>query len=197
LALSDWEERPPDAEYYESRTDYFRMGDVFRDVPLGYPFPAEAFNHTAGNRKFLSGPFEAGFGMLLTPTCSMASQGAPGEYAHAVRSLAPVLPLDHLVEVGAVKAGAVADLRKHDHLINYLYLPAVESVDMPESLALLYAGITLHHDYLEGDVDEAGRRDPRRITQLSEKAAVHLKYKLTALYTGELFSHEDFRDEAR
>lgn len=198
MALSDWEERPPDDEYYEERTSYFRQGDVFRDVPLGYPFPAEAFSHGAGSRKFLSGPFEPGFGLLLTPTCSMAAQGAPGQYAHQVRTLAPVLPLERLVEDGAIKAGSVDDLRKHDHLVNYLYLPPIPTADMPESLALLYAAITIHHDYLADDPDGSdGERASRRIAQLSQASAVHLKYKLTALYAGELFSHADFSDEIR
>jgi hypothetical protein len=31
--------------------------------------------------------------------------------------------------------------------------------------------------------------------RLAAPAAVHLKYKLTALYVGELFSHADFEDE--
>jgi hypothetical protein len=184
VAISDWEPRPRDEDYYAERTDYVRMGDIFQDVPLGYPWPAEAVDHEAGRRKFLSGPFEPGFGMLLSPTCSIVAQGASG-YAHPVRMLAPVLPIAQLVERGAVKEQAVDDLRVYDHLINYFYLPPIESANLPESLALLYASITIHHDYLE----------ERRIAQLSEAAAVHLKYKLTALFAGELFSHEDFRDE--
>lgn len=46
---------------------------------------------------------------------------------------------------------------------------------MPESLALLAAAITIHHDYLE----------QRRIAQLTESAAIRLRYKLTAFYAGE------------
>jgi hypothetical protein len=194
VALADWEPRPPDNAYYAERTPYLRQGDVFRDVPLGYPFPADAFSHTEGDRKFLSGPFEAGFGLLLTPTCSMTAQGATGGYAHVVRAVAPVLPLEGLVELGVVKTGGVDDLRRLDHLINYLYLPPIEASGMPESLALLYAVITVHHDYLEPDADDA---KPRRIAQLSEAAAVHLKYKLTALYAGVLFAHADFDDTIR
>lgn len=198
MALSDWEERPPDADYFEERTDYFRQGDVFRDIPLGYPFPAEAFSHAAGSRKFLSGPFEPGFGLLLTPTCSMAAQSAPGQYAHPVRTLAPVLPLEHLIETAAIKPGSVEDLRRYDHLVNYLYLPPIATVGMPESLALLYAAITIHHDYVADDPDGPnGERMSRRVAQLSPAAAVHLKYKLTALYAGALFSHADFDDEIR
>jgi hypothetical protein len=183
VALSDWEPRPPDTDYYAERTPYVRMGDVFQDVPLGNPWPPDAVDHAAGSRKFLSGPFSAGFGMLLSPTCSMIAQGASG-YAHPVRMIAPVLPLAELVEQRAIKEAAVPDLRIYDHLVNYFYLPPIESAQMPESLALLYASITIHHDYLE----------KRRIAQLTEPAAVPLKYKLTALFAGERFSHEDFQD---
>jgi hypothetical protein len=55
---------------------------------------------------------------------------------------------------------------------------------MPESLALLYTPITLHHDYLED----------RRIAQLSIEAAIHLKRQLTYHFGGELYSHADFSD---
>jgi len=78
----------------------------------------------------------------------------------------------------------VGDLRGYDHLINYFYLPEIAESEFPESLALIYSAITLHHDYLE----------ERRVTQLAKPAAVHLKYKLAALYGGSLFSHEDFED---
>jgi hypothetical protein len=191
LALADWEERPPDDKYFAERTAYFRQGDIFRDVPLGYPFPADAFTHSEGSRKFLSGPFEPGFGLLLSPTCSMAAQGVPGSYAHPVRVLAPVLPATRLIEAGAIKEAAIADARRYDHLVNYLYLPPITAADMPESFALLYASITVHHDYLE--TDEAG--ETRRVAQLSAAAAVHLKYKLVAFHAGERFSHADFSDE--
>jgi hypothetical protein len=99
--------------------------------------------------------------------------------------IAPVLPLQELVDRGVVKKESVADLRVYDHLVNYFYLPAIESAQMPESLALLYSSITIHHDYLK----------ERRIGQLAAPAAIHLKYKLTALFAGERFSHDDFRDE--
>jgi hypothetical protein len=127
----------------------------------------------------------------------MAAQGEAGKYAHLIRTLAPVLPLERLVTEGAVKQGALDDLRRYDHLVNYLYLPPIEEASMPESLALLYAAITIHHDYLEGDEDADAEAKSRRIAQLSEVAAVHLKYKLTALFAGELFSHADFSDEIR
>jgi hypothetical protein len=186
MALLDWERRPPDDTYYAERTDYVRMGDVFQDVPLAYPWPPDAAGHGKGRRKFLAGPFESGFGMLLSPTCSMIAQGATG-YAHPIRVLAPVLALAELVERGVVKESSLGDLRVYDHLVNYFYLPPVPEQQMPESLALLYAGITIHHDYLL----------ERRVTQLAGPAAVHLKYKLAAFYSGVRFSHGDFSDEIR
>lgn len=146
--------------------------------------PPDAVDHEEGKRKFLSGPFEPGFGLLLSPTCSMHAQGAEG-YAHPVRMLAPVLSVEHLVEQSAIKETALDDLRTYDHLVNYLYLPPITEQDFPESLALLYGVITIHHDYLED----------RRIAQFSEEAAVHLKFKLSALFGGSLFSHEDFEDD--
>lgn len=186
MALSDWEPRPADGAYYEDRTAYIRQGDLFRDVPLGHPWPPDAVGHSEGNRKYLAGPFEPGFGLLLSPTCSYIAQGVDAGYAHPVRTLAPVLPLARLVEEGAVKLGALEDLRTYDHLVSYLYVPESEAIGLPESLALLYAPITLHHDYLEG----------QRVAQLSETAAVHLKYKLTAFFAGQRFSHDDFDDVA-
>lgn len=186
MALTDWEPRPADGGYYAERTSYVRQGDLFRDVPLGYPWPLDAIDHVAGSRKFLAGPFETGFGMLLSPTCSFTAQGAPGEYAHPVRVLAPTLPLEDLVAQDAVRSGSVDDLRVYDHLVNYFYVPPIAEVDLPESLVLLYAAMTIHHDYLED----------RRVAQLSESAAIHLKYKLTAFFAGERFSHEDFSDVA-
>jgi hypothetical protein len=80
VAADDREPRPPDENYYEERTTWLRQGDLFTEIPLGYPFPPDAADHSEGSRKFLSGPFESGLGMLLTPSCSMAAQGKPGEY---------------------------------------------------------------------------------------------------------------------
>lgn len=122
--------------------------------------------------------------MLITPTCSMAAQGAPGSYAHPVRTLAPVLPLERLLDAGAIKEGSLDDLRRYDHLINYFYVPAIDAVELPESLALLYGPVTIHHEYLED----------RRVAQLSEVGAVHLKYKLAMLYGGVAFDRDEFSD---
>lgn len=185
MALKDWELRPENESYYQDRTSYVRQGDLFCSIPQGYPWPPDAIAQEEGERTFLSGPFDSGFGMLLTPTCSMLAQGEASGYAHSVRSLAPVVPLERLVEGGFVKAGSVDDLRLRDHLVNYFYVPAIEEAGLEESLALIYAPVTIHHDYLED----------RRVAQLSEEAAIHLKYKLCALWSGELFSHNDFEDK--
>ncbi len=177
------ESRPDDERYYEWRTEYLSQGDLFTEIPLGQPWPPNAVDHKEGSRKFISGPFEAGFGLLLTPTCSMAAQGVPGAYAHPHRTIAPVLPLERLVAEGAIKKGAVDDLRRFDHLINYMYLPPLPEAQLPESVALLYAPITLHHDYLSDD---------RRIAQLGSDAQAHLKRQLSLFYGGSLFSHNAF-----
>lgn len=106
-----------------------------------------------GGRRFLSGPLEFGPAMLITPSCSLAAQVTTG-YGHPVRTLVPLVPLTHLVDREIVKETALDDLRRFDHLINYMYLPPLEveefEFSMPESVALLYMPVTLHHALLEG-----------------------------------------------
>jgi hypothetical protein len=175
-------ERPRDAEYYaRDRVELFSQGDLFRDVPLAYPSPAEELlidEHERGvGRRFLSGPLEFGPAMLITPSCSLAAQGATG-YGHPVRTLMPVLPLTALVERGVVKEAALGDLRRFDHLINYMYLPPIEVDElefaMPESVALLYMPVTLHHAFLEG----------QRVSQLAYRGAQQLQRKLVWFFSG-------------
>ncbi len=169
-------ERPQDPEYYErERVELFSQGDLFRDVPLAYPSPAdellvdeEELGAGRAGRRFLSGPSTFGPAMLITPSCSMGAQGATG-YAHPVRTLVPVIPLAELVERGVVKETALDDLRRFDHLINYMFLPALEIREagfaMPESVALLYMPVTLHHAFLEGN----------RVSQLAYRGAQQLQ----------------------
>lgn len=138
-------ERPADADYYErGRVELISQGDVFRDVPLAYPLPANELVVEAGigsSRSFLSGPLEFGPAILITPSCSLGAQGAAG-YGHPVRTLVPGLPLAHLVERGVVKEAALPGIRRFDLLINYMYLPSLDvdelEFSMPESVALLY-----------------------------------------------------------
>jgi hypothetical protein len=184
-------ERPADADYYErDRVELFSQGDLFRDVPLAYRLPADELvvdEASGGSRRFLSGPLEFGPAMLITPSCSLGAQSAAG-YGHPVRTLVPVLPLAHLVQRGVVKEPALADIRRFDHLINYMYLPPLEVDElefaMPESVALLYMPVTLHHAFLEG----------QRVSQLAYRGAQQLQRKLVWFYSGWLEDDLDVFD---
>ena len=183
-------ERPSDADYYErDRVELFSQGDLFRDAPLAYPLPADELvvDEREGGRRFLSGPLEFGPAMLITPSCSLVAQGS-GRYAHPVRTLVPVLPLGQLVERGVVKEAALDELRRFDHLINFMYLPPLEvdelEFSMPESLALLYMPVTLHHAFLEG----------QRVSQLAYRGAQQLQRKLVWFYSGWLEDDLDVFD---
>lgn len=174
-------QRPADADYYErDRVELLSQGDVFRDMPRAYPLPADELvidEESGGSRRFLSGPLDFGPAMLITPTCSLGAQGGGG-YAHPVRTLAPVVPLAEVVERGVVKETALDDLRRFDHLINYMYLPPLQVDDlefsMPESVALLYMPLTLHHAFLDG----------QRVSQLACRGAQQLQRKLVWFYSG-------------
>ena len=174
--------RPSDADYYErDRVELFSQGDLFRDVPLAYPLPASELvvdeAEGSGSRRFLSGPLEFGPAMLITPSCSLGAQGAAG-YGHPVRTLVPLIPVEELVARGIVKETALADLRRFDHLINSMYVPPLDldelEFSMPESVALLYMPVTLHHALLEG----------QRISQLAYRGAQQLQRKLVWFYSG-------------
>jgi hypothetical protein len=179
------EERPANDQYYETRLPLLSQGDIFRDVPLAYPIPADRVveDESSGERLFLAGPFEIGLAMLTTPTCSMRAQGAEAhDYAHPVRTLVPVLPLtEGLMASLKIDSGKLGLLRKYDGLINYMYVPPDDDLELEESLALLYMPVTLHHAFIEG----------QRITQLAREAAKHL-HKLTWFSTGWLESRELF-----
>ena len=174
-------ERPSDADYYErDRVELFSQGDLFSDMPLAYPLPADELivdEESGGTRRFLSGPLAFGPAMLITPSCSLGAQRGGG-YAHPVRTLVPVLPLTELIGRGVVKESALDDLRRFDHLINYMYLPPLEVDElefaMPESVALLYMPVTLHHAFLEG----------QRVSQLAYRGAQQLQRKLVWFYSG-------------
>jgi hypothetical protein len=130
-----------------------------------------------GSRRFLSGPLEFGPAMLITPSCSLAAQREAG-YSHPVRTLVPALPLEALVEQGVITETAVDDLRRFDHLINYMYLPPLDVDELkfstPESIALLYMPVTLHLAFLDG----------QRVSQLAYRGAQQLQRKLVWFYSG-------------
>lgn len=184
-------ERPADADYYEhERVELFSQGDLFRDVPLAYPLPADELivdEESGGNRRFVSGPLTFGPAMLITPSCSLTAQGTVG-YGHPVRTLVPVVPLAELVERGVLKETALSDLRRFDHLINYMYLPALAIEDLefsiPESVAFLYMPVTLHHGFLEDN----------RVSQLAYRGAQQLQRKLVWFYSGWLEDDLDLFD---
>jgi hypothetical protein len=184
-------ERPRDTDYYErDRVELFSQGDLFRDVPLAYPLPADELvvdEEGGGSRRFLSGPLEFGSAMLITPSCSLGAQGAAG-YGHPVRTLVPVLPLAELLRRGVIRETALDGLRRFDHLINYMYLPALDvdelGFSMPESAALLYMPVTLHHAFLEG----------QRVSQLAHRGAQQLQRKLVWFYSGWLEDDLDVFD---
>jgi hypothetical protein len=172
------DERPADDLYYESRLELFSQGDIFRDVPLAYPSPADSIvlldDETAGSRRFLSGPFDVGLAMLTTPTCSMRAQGATDRYAHPVRTLVPVRPFQDLVDAGILEASRAGLARKRDALINYMYVPADDALGLPESMAFLYMPVTIHHEFLVG----------QRVTQLAVDGARQLHSKLVWFASG-------------
>lgn len=167
--------RPADDDYYVVPwTDQFLQGDIFLNVPLGIIAPPDAVVMDAGERRFVTGPFDAGPAMLISPTCAMAAQGSEAEagaYAHPARTLVPVRPLEQLVEAGAIANENLANFRA-DRLVNYLYAPA--GPDWPESAVLLYLPITVHHDVIA----------PDRAVQLTGAAYWHLRYKLMAFFGG-------------
>lgn len=166
--------RPDDGDYYvEPWSDTFLQGDLFKDVPIAVPAPPDAVFVDEGNRHFLSGPFDAGPAMLISPSCAIAAQGSvvtAGAYAHPARTLIPIRPVDELLEAGAIPDRNLGLLRA-DRLRNYLYLPAGPAG--PESAGLLYMPITVHHDVIAED----------RVAQLTGAAFWHLRVKLMA-YAG-------------
>jgi hypothetical protein len=179
-------EARPESAYYELRAERFSQGDIFRDVPLAYPVPAQEIvfdEHNTGARVFLSGPFDVGFAILLTPTCSMTAQRTPGEgYAHPVRCLGIIRPASEMMKAGILDFGRLGLLRKYDSLINYMYLPEMPDHAFPESVALLYMTVTLHHDLIDG----------QRIAQLTVAAAQQLQRKLVHYSTSLVIPRADF-----
>jgi hypothetical protein len=174
-------ERPSDSEYYErDRVELFSQGDLFRDVPLAYPLPADELivdEERGGHRRFLSGPLESRPAILITPSCSLG-RTMRGGCAHPVRTLVPVVPLAELVERGVVKETALDDLRRFDHLVNYMTARRSRSTSSssrhPESVALPYMPVTVHHAFLES----------QHISQLAYRGAQQRQRKLVWFYSG-------------
>ena len=179
-------ERRPSGSYFEDRVPLLSQGDIFREVPLAYPAPADELHFDADDeeegRRFLSGPLTIGPAILITPTCSMRSQAQADSYAHPVRTLVPLRPVAELMEIGVLDASKLRLSEKRDSLINYMYLPPEPSLDLEESLALLYMPVTLHHQMIESN----------RISQLTYDAASQLQKKLTWHASSVLLQRQDF-----
>ncbi len=179
-------ERRPSVAYYEQRTELLSQGDVFHDVPLAYPVPADAIVEDADQpesaRRFLSGPLAVGPALLITPTCSMRGQVAGQDYAHPVRTLIPLRPAAELFALGIIDDAKARLAERRDSLVNYMFLPAAPELELAESLALLYMPVTLHHEMVVGS----------RTTQLTYEAACQLQKKLAWHASSVLLNRADF-----
>ena len=142
-------QRPADDDYFvEPWSDTFLQGDLFDEVPFAIPAPPDAVVIDEGERRFVSGPFDATPAMLISPSCLIAAQGSnipAGTFAHPARTLIPIRPIESLIEAGVVTEANLGNLRA-DRLRNYLYLPPGSA--WPESAGLLYMPITMHHDVI-------------------------------------------------
>jgi hypothetical protein len=122
--------------------------------------------------------------MLITPTCSMrAQQTAISAYAHPVRILAVIRSVQELIDQGLFTNDRLGLLRKYDSLINYMYLPESPSLGLPESVALLYMTVILHHDMIAS----------QRVTQLTYDGAQQLQRKLVLFSSGLPVDRNEFQ----
>jgi hypothetical protein len=180
-------ERRPSGRYFEERVPLLSQGDIFSDVPLAYPTPADELvfddGESLGTRRFLSGPLSVGPAMLITPTCSMRAQGGSEKgYGHPVRTLVPLRPVRELLDLHVLDPAKHRLAEKRDSLINYMYIPPSDDLGIDESLALLYMPVTLHHEMIEG----------LRITQLTYDGAAQLQKKLVWHASSVLLQRDDF-----
>ncbi len=168
-------QRPDDDAYFvDPWSDTFLQGDIFDEVPFALPAPPDAVVIDEGERRFVSGPFDATLAMLISPSCTIAAQGKnvpQGTYSHPARTLVPIQPVSALLEAGALTGDTAGHLRA-DRLRNYVYIPSTPS--WAESAALLYMPITMHHDVIADT----------RVAQLTGDAYWHLRVKLMVYIGG-------------
>lgn len=151
-------------------------------MPIGFATPPNAVVVDEGERRFITGPFDSGPTMLVSPSCAIAAQGIElpaGAYAHPARIIVPLRPLEELLESGAIPQTNLPNLRQ-DRLRNYLYLP--KSPFLVESVGLLYMPVTMHHDVIA----------KQRIAQLTGTAHWHLRAKLMVFAGGFLVDPSNF-----
>lgn len=180
-------ERRPTGPYYEQRIGLLSQGDIFVDVPLAYPTPADELLLADGDneetaRRFVSGPLDFGPAMLITPTCSLRSQTPGRDYAHPVRTLVPLRPVTELIDLQILDPAKKGLAERRDSLINYMYLPPDAELGIEESVALLYMPVTVHHEMIAD----------QRLAQLTRDAARQLQKKLAWHATSLLVDRADF-----
>lgn len=114
----------------------------------------------------------------------MRAQGtAVGSYAHPVRILAVIRPVQELIDRGLFTNDRLGLLRKYDGLVNYMYLPESPPLGLPESAALLYMTVILHHDMISS----------QRVTQLTYEGAQQLQRKLVLFASGLPVDRNEFK----
>lgn len=189
--MATWRDfrRPADADYYETRFSYLSQGDILLDAPLLLVPPVlDAQPSDAGPVVTL--PVLAAPGMVITPTCDFRRSSAdhldahPDEEPYQLRQqlvVARIVPL-HECERSQPPEGRsdrVAQLRSHDNLRQYMYLPElpplVESLIDLGTLWTLPIGIVRRLD---------------RLTQLTETGARQLQYKLAMYGTAVVIDRE-------
>jgi hypothetical protein len=70
-------QRPADEDYFvEPWSETFLQGDLFDEVPFAIPAPPDAVVIDEGERRFVSGPFDATPAMLISPSCVIPAQGS-------------------------------------------------------------------------------------------------------------------------
>ena len=168
--------RPKDRDYYESRTEHFAQGDLFRDVLFTYPVPPKTNAAVAAG--FPEIPVAEQLpGMLINYTSTMLAQppGPPSDtstgYKIHSRILVPIVPLDLLRELG-VSDEIVSGVVGKDLRLPYMYLPPLVDAWEKKAVALLYRPFTVHHELIA----------PNRVMQLTWPATVHLQLKLAGLF---------------
>lgn len=182
-------ERRPSGKYYEDPGNRLHgQGDIFMDVPLAFPTPADSIavvddDYGDSARAFLSGPLDFGPAMLITPTCSLRAQPHGQGYSHTVRTLVPIRSVEELLDLDILDASKRGLADKRDSLINYMYLPADPGFGIVESVALLYMPVTLHHQMIDGS----------RVARLTYDAAAQLQKKLAWYATSVLLERADFQ----
>jgi hypothetical protein len=160
-------------------------GDLFEAIPFStQPTVVVEADDEEGEHKHYVGEINWAYGLLITPTCDMADQGAGG-VAHPFRVLVPVLGFEAVCDTLGTPDDKRGLIRSRDALQPYLYLPSCPGLDEGELVGLLSRPAMVSDEYL--------RTPPRRIAQLHPEARRHLKVKLAAYWARAKISPADLR----